>query len=101
MAALSALVSIGLELDDPFLVTGSRELQINQQPAQLFDLLDGHLRVFRKGIGDDSSITAGDTLQIFDPVILVGLGLSPNPIGIFISELCFTVRPEKAFSGTF
>ena len=40
MATLSALVSIGLELDDPFLDTGSGELQINQQPAQLFDLLD-------------------------------------------------------------
>jgi hypothetical protein len=38
VVAISALISIGLELGDPFLYTGSGELQINQQPARLFDL---------------------------------------------------------------
>ena len=53
MAALSAFVSIGLELDDPFLDTGSGELQINQQPAQLFDLLDIFLLASRTSFAFD------------------------------------------------
>src|SRR5437870_5347330 len=39
VTALSALVSIGAKLGDPFLDSGSGELQINQQAAQLLGLL--------------------------------------------------------------
>ena len=40
MAALSTLVSVGMELGDPLLDTGSRELQINQEVAHLLELID-------------------------------------------------------------
>ena len=55
MAAPSAPVSIGLELDDPFLDTGFEELQINQQPTQLFDLLDIFLLAFRTSFAFDDN----------------------------------------------
>ena len=43
MAALSTLVSVGMELGDPLLDTGSGELQINQEVAHLLELIDTFL----------------------------------------------------------
>jgi hypothetical protein len=36
-----------------------------------------------------------------DLVVPVGVGLSPNPIGIRIFAFGFMARPEKAFGGAF
>src|SRR5215470_4955162 len=60
-----------------------------------------HLWVFRERSSNNPSIPGGDSLQLFDLVVAVGVGLSPNPIGICISDSCFTARSEKAFGGAF
>src|SRR5262249_35989674 len=60
-----------------------------------------HLRVFRKGCGNDPSIPGRDNPQLFDPAVSIGVGLRPNPIRIRITRSYFTARQEKAFRGAF
>jgi hypothetical protein len=61
----------------------------------------GRLQFFRKGSSDNPSIPPSGSLQLFDLIVSIGVGLSPDPIGICISDSCRKVGSEKAFGVAF
>jgi len=72
VAALSTLVSVGVELGDPLLDTGSEELQINQQAAHLLEFIDTFLLASWASFAfdvDDSVRASIRSLKISMPLV--------------------------------
>jgi hypothetical protein len=67
IAALSALVSVGVELGNPLLDPGSEELQINQQATPLLDLIDTLLVATWTSFAFDVDDFVGMSLRALQP----------------------------------
>ena len=63
MAALSTLVSVGMELGDPLLDTGSGEFQINQEAAHLLELIDTFLLASWASFAFDVNDSVGASIR--------------------------------------